>query len=235
MSDSYSEDENDTGGTSCPTCNREDFASERGVKVHHTKAHGESIAGVVVRCEWCSSSVRRRPYAIENRERIFCDLECKGAWRQENWSGSATPKWKGGPVTVSCHWCGDEFERRRDQVKKYDRSFCGSTCLGRWRSQAQRGSDNPVWTGGTVIRSAVRQLIGDEPWETVTERERGPSCEFCGTSETKDGRALAVHHIVPVMAGGCNASELLMTLCPACHRRIEAYTRRVVDPVLIDG
>jgi 5-methylcytosine-specific restriction endonuclease McrA len=234
MSDSDSDNENGTGRTTCPTCDRDDFGSEHAMKVHHTKAHGESIAGVEVPCEWCGSPVRRKPYAIENRERIFCDLDCKGSWRQENWTGSATPKWEGGPVTVSCHQCGEQFERRRDQVEKYDRSFCGSTCLGEWRSQAQRGSDNPVWTGGDAIRSTVRKLIGDEPWEEIAAREREASCELCGTAETGDGRALAVHHIVPVMAGGCNTGELLMTLCPPCHRRVEAYTRRIVEPVLTD-
>ena len=234
MSGQDCDDQNGTGRTTCPTCNRDDFDSPRAMKTHHTKAHGESIAGVEVECERCGSEVRRSPYAIENRERVFCDLDCKGAWRQENWTGSNTPKWKGGPVTVPCHQCGDQFERRRDQVEKYDRSFCSSTCLGEWRSQAQRGSDNPVWTGGAAIRSTVRQLIGDEPWEEIAGRERESSCELGGTSETGDGRALAVHHTVPVMAGGCNASELLMTLCPACHRRVEAYTRRIVEPVLVD-
>lgn len=30
----------------CPTCGRTDFASERGMKTHHTKTHGEPIVGV---------------------------------------------------------------------------------------------------------------------------------------------------------------------------------------------
>lgn len=234
MPDSNSEHQNSTEASTCPTCGRDDFDSEKAMKVHHTKSHGESIAGMEVECEWCESMVRRSEYAIENRERIFCDFDCKGAWRQENWTGNVTSRWKGGPVTVECHYCGERFERRRDQVEEYERSFCSSTCLGKWRSEAQRGSNNPVWTGGDAIRSAVRRLIGNEPWTTIAERERKDVCEFCGTTETGDGRAMSVHHIVPVMAGGCNASELLMTLCPACHRCVEAYTRRIVEPVLVD-
>jgi 5-methylcytosine-specific restriction endonuclease McrA len=234
MSDSDREAEERSEDVTCPTCGRADFASESGMKVHHSKVHGESIAGVAVECEWCGAAVRRPQYALENREMIFCDLDCKGAWRQENWTGEDTPRWKGGSVTTECHYCGETFERRRDQVAKYERSFCGSTCLGNWRSDAQRGADNPVWTGGSAIRSTVRQLIADEPWETIAERERADACELCETTETSDGRAMAVHHIVPVMAGGCNSSELLMTLCPACHRRVEAYTRRIVEPVLVE-
>lgn len=235
MSDSDTDNEDGTGRTACPTCNRDDFNSKRGMKVHHSKAHGKSIAGLEVECEWCDATVRRQEYAVENRERIFCDLDCKGAWRQENWTGPDTPKWKGGPATVSCHQCGDRFERRRDQAEKYERSFCDSECLGKWRSRAQRGSNNPVWTGGAAIKSTVRQLIGGAPWEDIAEREREPCCELCGTSETGDGRALAAHHIVPIMCGGCNTSELLMTLCPVCHRRVEAYTRRITEPVLTDS
>jgi len=33
----------------CPTCNRDDFASERGMKLHHFAAQGQSIANRVER------------------------------------------------------------------------------------------------------------------------------------------------------------------------------------------
>lgn len=137
-------------------------------------------------------------------------------------------------MTDECAYCGSDVKRRRDQAEKYDRNFCDTTCLGNWRSENQTGQDNPVWTGGESIRVAVRTLIGDESWDDIAEGERAEACYCCGATETADGKALAVHHIVPIMAGGCNEPELLMTLCPSCHRTVEAYTKTITEPVLID-
>jgi len=220
--------------THCPTCAREDFESRKAMKIHHARAHGESIAGEEVDCCWCGESIRRGPYRIQNAERIFCDANCRGAWRSDNWTEDDFPRWNGGLATVECHRCGEKFERRRDQVKRAKRSFCSRSCFGAWRSEYQRGSNNPSWTGGESIRTTVRDLIGDEPWEMVAGKVRKDRCQKCGTTETADDRAFAVHHIVPIMAGGCNEPELLMTLCLKCHRRVEAYTRQYVEPVLIE-
>jgi len=218
----------------CPTCTRDDFKSRMAMKIHHAKVHGESIAGVEVDCHWCGNSVRRNRSRIESAERIFCDAECRGAWRSENWSNDEFPRWNGGPVTVECHRCGETFERRRNQVDRAERSFCSRSCFGAWRSEFQRGANNPSWTGGESVRTAVRDLIGQVPWETVASNVRRDHCKMCGDAETTDDRALAVHHIIPIMAGGCNGPELLMTLCPKCHRRVEAYTRQYVEPVLVE-
>lgn len=177
---------------------------------------------------------KEKPHKIESAERNFCSNECRGKWRSENWTGSNHPRWKGGNVTVECAHCGETVKRRRDQAEKYDLNFCDTKCLGRWRSKNQRGAANPVWSGGESIRVAVRNLIGDCPWDQVAASARDDECELCGASETTDGRALAVHHIVPIMAGGCNEDPLLMTLCPSCHRTVEAYTRKITEPLLVE-
>lgn len=225
---------NVSSGTCCPTCTREDFESRKAMKIHHARAHGESIAGEEVDCHWCGDSIRRSPSRIADADRIFCDANCRGAWRSENWDKDDFPRWNGGPVTVACYRCGKKFERRRDRVDKAERSFYSRSCFGAWRSEFQRGSNNPSWTGGESIRTTVRDLIGDDPWETIASGVRKDRCEKCGAAETADDRAFAVHHIVPIMAGGCNEPELLMTLCLKCHRRVEAYTRQYVEPVLIE-
>lgn len=275
-----------TDSTVCPTCERDDFESEKGMKIHHQSAHGESIAGVSVTCdhcgtetrtprrkvekldhhfcdqdcesEWrsgylqgknspqwnggkveiechyCDTTTKKKPHEIESAERNFCSNECRGEWRSENWTGSNHPRWRGGDMAVECSYCGETVSRRRDQVEKYELNFCNTTCLGKWRSENQRGADNPVWTGGESIRVAVRNLIGDRPWEQIAARVRDSECKLCGVSETEDGRALAVHHIVPIMAGGCNEEALLMTLCPSCHRKVEAYTRGITESCLAE-
>lgn len=219
---------------SCPTCDREDFSSEVGMKIHHSKSHGVSLAGRHTTCTQCGTDIRKAKHELENAEKNFCSNSCRGAWRSENWSEDDSSLWQGGPVRVSCYQCGEEFYRKGSQVEKYDRNFCSSECFGHWRSRYQQGEDNPVWTGGESIYDAVKRLLDDEPWDNIAERERESVCQLCGCSETSDGRALAVHHIVPVMSGGCNAQQLLMTLCPGCHRKTEAYTRKFTTPVLLE-
>ncbi|MFC7137372.1 HNH endonuclease [Halobaculum litoreum] len=56
---------------------------------------------------------------------------------------------------------------------------------------------------------------------------------MCGSEQgADDGRALHVHHIVPVLAGGTSEPWNLITLCAACHRRVETYTKDIVDLIL---
>lgn len=215
-------------------CNQECEASWRSNRFSGAGSPRWKGGFQTLECEYCGAEIERRETEIESSEQNFCSYECKGNWRSENWDSEDYPRWKGGKVSFQCEHCGEEAERRRDQVEKYERQFCSPECLGKWRSSAQRGSDNPVWTGGRKVRNAVRQLIGGTPWEKIADSARDNECELCHTDSTSDGRSMAVHHIVPVMAGGCNAETLLMTLCPSCHRKVEAYTRQFVEPVLVE-
>ncbi|MEZ4504712.1 MAG: HNH endonuclease [Thermomicrobiales bacterium] len=49
----------------------------------------------------------------------------------------------------------------------------------------------------------------------VQERD-GYRCTICGSREQ-----LEVHHIVPRRLGGSNDPENLVTVCAACHRRMD--------------
>jgi hypothetical protein len=274
----------DSTAVICPTCGRDDFADERGMKCHHSRMHGESIAGVETECDHCGRTFREQPARLEklehhfcdeecegkwrseyqsgedhphwNRRRVeceycgkalertvseledtensFCDASCRGRWRSEEWTQEDFPRWNGGKETVRCHACGESFKRESSELNRYERSFCSRECFGEWRSEYQRGSDNPSWTGGSGVRSSVRNTIGAQPWGKIAEEYRGECCELCGTDETVDGREFPVHHLVPIMSGGTNDPELLMTLCTSCHRTVEAYTRRFTRAVLVD-
>lgn len=59
----------------CPTCG-EVFSNDHGMKIHHSRKHGESIAGISVNCAVCGQKVTRRPYRIENGRKNFCSDEC---------------------------------------------------------------------------------------------------------------------------------------------------------------
>lgn len=245
----------------CPTCGKS-FNSETAVKIHHTKAHGESIAGVEVECSNCGDAFRKIPANVEKYDRHFCSTECK--------SEAYTTQ-----VTLECDWCGEEFERRRSHVEGAERHYCSTNCKGlayrdrvevecancgdqlvRPRAAAmrasrhycskacqaeyERGANSPNWKGGESIAVALRRFLGGESWRSVREdvhASRDGVCRLCGREESRNGRRLQVHHIVPVMAGGSHHRGNLMLLCHRCHRTVEDYTtRQLAYPVteLID-
>lgn len=59
----------------CPTCG-EVFDNQHGMKIHHSRKHGESIAGITVSCSVCNEDVTRRPHRVDRDRDNFCSLEC---------------------------------------------------------------------------------------------------------------------------------------------------------------
>lgn len=121
----------------CPTCPRE-FDSERGVKVHHTRSHGESIAGVKYNCDWCGEEDVKRPWSYEEYDNHFCCNECRWKWESDQ-----------GSVTLSCDWCGESFEKYESGIS--ERNFCNTKCAAKWQSEERSGENAPRWNGGPEI------------------------------------------------------------------------------------
>jgi len=59
----------------CPTCG-DRFCSKRGMKVHHSRAHDESIAGTQVECDRCGSEFNQVPCRARNDEKNYCSQDC---------------------------------------------------------------------------------------------------------------------------------------------------------------
>lgn len=190
-----------------------------------------------VECAWCGSDVYKPDchtdsagnYSIDNH---FCDKECEGKFKSENWCGEKHPNWSGGTETVECEVCGDEYEVKPSEVAKT--RFCSLDCQCKNMVQArpdQSGSNNPAWQGGSGGVEAVRRKIAKEDWRTIAERVRKDKCEICGLSEVP--QSLAVHHIVPIVAGGTHGGWNLMSLCHSCHRKAEQFTKQFTEPHLL--
>lgn len=226
-----------TAGEPCPSCDRT-FETVRAMKIHYKQAHGESLAGVEVECSYCGDSKIVKAYQAEERDRHFChDKNCKGKWQTENLTGDRNPNWNGGDVEVVCEGCDDTFTTKPSLAD--DARFCSYDCQGAWRTRNWVGSQNPNWRGGERLTIQLRQSVGPASWEHARGRARadaGNECEMCGLSGDDHFRSLDVHHIVPVRAGGCNAQELLMVLCPTCHKKVEQYTMAIpgVERVMVE-
>lgn len=83
------------------------------------------------------------------------------------------------------------------------------------------GQDSPLWRGGQSLYFAIQRQLDTPSWKTVRNRYRGDECHSCGSTGELD-----LHHIIPILSGGTNGEYNLMTLCPECHGKAEAHTRR---------
>ena len=121
----------------CPTCDRE-FSSDRGMKVHHAKDHGESLAKVESECEYCGSFFeyyisQNRPYracsdcrgkSISEGKSLGETEQCshcsKADWQTENARGENCPSWKGGWEK----YYGEDWLTAREACRKRDHYQC---------------------------------------------------------------------------------------------------------------
>lgn len=133
----------------CPwdSCSRS-FDSKRGMKVHHNRQHGESIAGVEIECANCGDNFRVKESHKERRE--CCSNECYGAYISEMHTGENHPSWKGGDVTSECDNCGTEIIRDRGQYNRSKYHFCSKECEYEWKRENQSGKDHPDWEGKSL-------------------------------------------------------------------------------------
>lgn len=134
----------------CPTCGRDDFSSEKGVKIHHKLAHGESIAGVLKICPICGVEYRTKPHNAD-RLKTCGDAGCSSQYRSENYSGENHGSWNGGKATVACSYCGREKQVKQYQLERSDRFFCDQDCTIQWKQDTDlSGEQSGAWKGGLV-------------------------------------------------------------------------------------
>lgn len=112
--------------------------------------------GKVLDCDWCGESTYVHNCHLSN-EHHFCGLECEGNWRSERMSGETSPFWKGGPATLSCDECGEEYTVKKCEVG--NSRFCSLKC------KRDNWSDEPItkpcdWCQEQITRQP-RNFKGD--------------------------------------------------------------------------
>lgn len=201
----------------CPTCGKS-YETMQSVKIHHTKSHNESLSMVEVSCDWCDDSFKRQESTIKDQEKVFCDQQCHGYWKSENLNGD--DHWNYNSVKVSCDFCGDTLTRAVSDI--YGQVFCGNDCMAGWLSENIVGENHPNWKGGSNDYG--------EGWESkrreAIKRANGV-CEHpnCKRVESRCGRSLDVHHIVPFRliddTNKANKLSNLLVLCQEHHAEVE--------------
>lgn len=230
----------------CPTCG-DSFKNMTAVKIHHTKTHGESIAGFEYNCAWCDNSVVK---PTSQYEKAFCSDSCRDNWQSENWSGEDNPNYQGKTLTLSCNYCGSEFERLESQTNLNRGKYCSQSCKGKDKT----GSDSPVWNSREIkceecgekfyakkSRDSARFCSYDCHHDSMDKGERvrygkgwieirrqvreraNHECEICGLS--CEGSHHHVHHIIPVREfdepENAHYNENLTLLCNTHHPEME--------------
>jgi len=140
----------------CPTCGREDFASEMGMKSHHKRTHGESIAGITLECERCGEQYREKKSRKDRSK--YCSREC----REDK-------------VELVCDFCNKEYIV---WAYRSDSRFCSRECTGKHKSTIT-GKEHPLYDGGPTDEYKKKG------WTTFSNRYREwvGSCEYCGSDE----------------------------------------------------
>lgn len=123
--------------TECPTCGRDDFKSEQGMKQHHALSHGESISGVKTECKNCNETYRVRKANVERSS--FCSTDCQTEYmfcgEIENHPRSVEE------VSLTCENCGKVFFVI---PSRSDRKYCSRSCSGEAKSKVT-GEDHPLY------------------------------------------------------------------------------------------
>lgn len=184
---------------------------------------------VNVRCNWCDKELSRTPSNASGKN--FCKPEHHDEWRSENQTGENHHQYTS--VNIDCFNCGESVTRKPSQI--YEKTFCGDDCHAEWMSKHNTGINNPLWSGGESFKLSVQKAISENGWEytrSVVREKSDYECEMCGKDESNCFRELSVHHIVPLLSGGCNSTNLLMALCPACHQKAESVCSKISDSII---
>lgn len=145
----------------CPTCGRDDFASRRGMKMHHSRAHGESLAGVEVECENCGCVTRKDQHGIRNSENQFCSKECHSEFISER-------------VETACANCSSTIRRYPYQIDEYERHFCDGDCYTAWKQSSSGGELGPERNRIAVECDWCGEIVEKRPSNT-----KGRENQFC--------------------------------------------------------
>lgn len=122
----------------CPNCG-ESFKNKTGMKIHHKKAHGESLAGFEKDCAWCGETVTKEK---DTFEKAFCSGSCRDNWQSKNFEGEENPNYRDAKTTLNCKYCGKKYQRWKTQKERSN--YCSKECLFN-DNQRKTGEEHPKY------------------------------------------------------------------------------------------
>jgi len=166
----------------CPTCGRDDFKNNNGMRQHHAEKHGESLSKVTVECVVCGDEYKVHHSEVERTR--TCSRECHGA---DPNNGQTENK-----VELECLNCGKTIRRSPSQAESRDKSFCSHECHGEWMN----GENHHQWKGGPVTVEC--SWCGEETTSRIhrAENQEKNFCDpECYTNWISENRVGENHHL----------------------------------------
>lgn len=165
------------GAHTCPECGR-GFETQRGLRVHHTQIHGESLPNR--ECAHCSVKFHCE------YEKKYCSEECLA--EGVSFAGVNNPNYSGGKEQTTCELCNASFEYYPSEKRGL---YC-PTCVEteQWQTPPKtEGKDNSLWSGGREQRPCEMcgKLIERWPSEFTDVACCGEECRSKWLSETFTG------------------------------------------------
>jgi len=106
------------------------------MKIHHVKAHGESLVYSEYRCDNCGEFFERRDSRIRHDENMFCSRECNNNFVEQ--------------VELECEYCGSVFSKPPSIAK--NRKYCSRSCTNKAKLEADyTGEDHHFWKDNKVV------------------------------------------------------------------------------------
>lgn len=150
-------------------------------------------------CPICSKSFIVKEYRAKKNKQIYCSRLCL---------------FYGHRVETTCAFCGKTIRIKKACLKP--RNYCSPKCQHLYQSKYLRGTNHPRWTGthyqdrGHTWPQARHQTL----------KRDNKTCQNCGTKSK-----IVVHHKIPIRKfqdpNDANYLDNLVTLCRACHAKIE--------------
>lgn len=206
----------------CLCCHKEfsAFKSAHRKYCSHACADQSNRTGHEMRsCLACGKSFEAR----SSKNQKYCSKNCADKHQHDK---KTNPNWK----THICEWCGKSFSRyRTDNVR-----FCNRECYSNWMTEGRKGDKNPAYKDGRILANRGSR------WPTIRQEVRrrdGNKCQICGRNpKTNESRILSVHHIKPyrefATSEDANDVSNLITLCRACHDKVESGKLACPQPLL---
>jgi endogenous inhibitor of DNA gyrase (YacG/DUF329 family) len=131
---------------------------------------------VEVSCEVCGKVFTKRPSQVFDHN--FCSAACRDR-REEK-------------PTLTCEWCGREFQKGRDQIRRTRHHFCSKTCSDNWFSLSE-DSDAVVFRDKKRERWAT---LRNDPMFIQKMEDGWGSCRKANKLEEYVGRHFPELHYV---------------------------------------
>lgn len=176
-------------------------------------------------CEICGKTGKRVYPNDKVPKHFFCSRECQNKWqttREDIVLKNKDPEFRkkvSEGLKRRKAALGDNYHSPETKKK------IGEATVEHWNSYDDETRQRMLET--LKDNAQARRTYGpyDLEWKNLSSELRdGAVCQRCGNNGT-----LAVHHIIPVSAGGNRSRKNLVVLCPGCHTAVENAERIVFE------